>query len=51
MMGDPDKKEEERSRIPYVKPRLEQVELKPEEVVLANCNTASIKGPKGSASP
>jgi hypothetical protein len=44
-MGDRDKKEEKRSRTPYVKPGIERVELRPEEAVLGACKLAGVAGP------
>jgi hypothetical protein len=44
-VGDPNRMEEEHSRISYVKPRLERVDLKPEEAVIAGCKAAAASGP------
>jgi hypothetical protein len=32
---------------PYVKPKLRQVDLRPEEAVLGNCKTTGTSGPGG----
>ncbi len=39
--------EQQQQKKRYVKPKLRQVDLRPEEAVLGNCKTAGTSGPGG----
>lgn len=44
-MDDTTRPANDTSRKPYIAPKIEQVELRPEEAVLGACKTSKISGP------
>ncbi len=44
-MKDEERRNTQKGKKPYLKPKIQQVQLKPEEAVLGGCKTETIAGP------